>query len=136
MSIVDSIEGMFAAGDSAADAGQVLTGVASQVSAVDPGISAGLGAQDIADIDAAAPGVGAAKADSPWLPTWATKAIEPVMTSLTQAALRPRRDPVAPAAAGHGVNASAGGAMKPFQEVEKMANDDPLNGLNQWSHLF
>ncbi|MDK9586734.1 hypothetical protein [Lelliottia wanjuensis] len=127
---------LFAAGDSAAEAGKVVAGAATAAS---PEVNAALSEVGMVDMPSGSGGMVSAASnvasDSPFLPTWATKAIGPVLMSLTQAALRPQHNPIAPAG-GHGVSASAAGAMKPFQEVEKMAGDNPLDGLNQWSHLF
>ncbi|ASG63944.1 hypothetical protein CEW81_18320 [Kluyvera genomosp. 3] len=54
------------------------------------------------------------------------------------AALKPKgggaRAPVAPG--GHGVSANGGTAMQPFQQVTKMADDNPLANIHQWSNLF
>lgn len=136
---MEAVEGLFSAGDTAAEAGQVAAGAAK---AANPEVSAALSEVGMIDMPTGGGGmVSAAQSASkaamhtPGLPDWAVKAIEPVMASLTQAALRPQHNPIAPAG-GHGVSASGAGAMKPFQEIEKMAGDNPLDGLNQWSHLF
>lgn len=70
--------------------------------------------------------------------SWWEKAIMQSMPSIMGAAMKPksagRSAPVAPG--GHGVQASGGTAMQPFQEVAKLADDNPLANIHQWSNLF
>jgi len=69
--------------------------------------------------------------------SWWEKGIEKAMPSIMGAAMRPKgqgHSPVAPS--GHGVTANAATAMQPFQEVTKLADDNPLAGIHQWSNLF
>lgn len=69
--------------------------------------------------------------------SWWEKGIEKAMPSIMGAAMRPKGQgysPVAPS--GHGVTANAATAMQPFQEVTKLADNNPLAGIHQWSNLF
>lgn len=70
--------------------------------------------------------------------SWWEKAIKQSMPTIMGAAMKPQgvepRAPVAPG--GHGVQASGGTAMQPFQEVTKLADDNPLANIHQWSNLF
>lgn len=68
---------------------------------------------------------------------WWEKGIQQMMPAIMGATLRPKQQRQAPVApGGHGVQASGGTAMQPFQEVTKMADDNPLAGIHQWSNLF
>lgn len=69
--------------------------------------------------------------------SWWEKGIEKAMPSIMGAAMRPQRQQNAPVSpSGHGVTANAATAMQPFQEVTKLASDNPLENLHQWSNLF
>ncbi|WP_436324401.1 hypothetical protein [Enterobacter cloacae] len=68
---------------------------------------------------------------------WWEKGIEKAMPSIMGAAMRPKAQHMSPVApSGHGVTANPAPAMQPFQEVDKLANEDPLQNLHQWSNLF
>lgn len=120
-------------GDTAAEAKQVV-GSAAKVSATDPGLSIGLSPEDIAGIDAAAPGVGS----SAWgLSDWASEALQPVMATIMQSAMRPHAQQRAPlGGSGHGVQASAGSNGSVINEIESMAGGDPLQGLTGFKNLL
>ena len=69
--------------------------------------------------------------------SWWEKGIEKAMPSIMGAAMMPKRQQNAPVApGGHAVQANPAPAMQPFQEVDKLANEDPLQNLHQWSNLF
>lgn len=113
-------------------------GDAAKVAADDPGIGAGLASQDIADIDAASPA--ASGAASPFLPGWATQALQPMMKSMMGAAMRPSglggagNTPMAPSGHGVSVNATSNGQV--VSELGKAAGGDPLNGLTGFKNLL
>lgn len=68
---------------------------------------------------------------------WWEKGIKQMMPAIMGASLKPKQQlhaPVSPG--GHGIQASGGTAMQPFQEVTKMADDNPLSNIHQWSNLF
>lgn len=68
---------------------------------------------------------------------WWEKGITQMMPSIMGAAMRPKPQQHAPVApSGHGVQVNTSGMMKPFDEVQKMADDNPLSGIHQWSNLF
>lgn len=130
---LDAAMEFMGAGDTAAEAKQVV-GSAASVSATDPGIALGLGADDIAGIDAAVPGVGS----SAWgLSDWASEALQPVMTTIMQSAMRPHPQQRAPlGGSGHGVQANTGSYGQVLSEVGKAAGGDPLQGLSGFKNLL
>lgn len=119
---VDDVEQFFGDGDTVQQAGQVA-------------------AQTVPDTPAmTGQGMTAANPQQAGMTksSWWEKGIQQMMPSIMGAALRPKNTgvnaPVAPG--GHGVQASGGTAMQPFQEVTKMADDNPLANIHQWSNLF
>jgi hypothetical protein len=69
--------------------------------------------------------------------SWATRGLSAAMPSIMGMAKGGRSmggSSVAPS--GKGVSANTNGLMEPFEQVTKMANDNPLGSINQWSNLF
>lgn len=127
----DAVEGLFGMGDTA--------GQATTVAHSDPGLSAGLSAEEIGglDADAAQPGAAEQALSAEDADSWVGDALKPAMQGILGAAMRPHAQAhAAPATPGHGINASGGSAMEPFKQVLSMADDNPLANLHQWSNLF
>lgn len=123
---IDDVEQYFSAGDTPQQAQQVAADTVNQI----PNMTNG-------DATKGAPGqvggAGAAKTK----PSWWEKAITGSMPAIMGAAMKQKPQIHAPmASAGHGVQANTQGIMAPFQEVERMADNNPLSNIHQWSNLF
>lgn len=70
--------------------------------------------------------------------SWVSDALKPAMTSILGAAMRPKpmQHAVGGAGGAGGISASGNGALAPFNEVTKMADNNPLDDLHSWANLF
>ncbi|ECA8969611.1 hypothetical protein ETB55_04420 [Salmonella enterica subsp. enterica serovar Omuna] len=132
--MIDEIEGILGAGDSAADAGSVVNGVVNAI----PSVSEMVG------------GVGAAVSEEPvgisagsslpgasYFNDWSGKSLEPIMKRLAVASLMPKRAVTAPlGGSGHGVSANASSNGQVIGQVESLAGGDPLQGLSGFKNLL
>lgn len=93
-------------------------------------MSEGFGFGDVSE-------VASTKGSSPDGTSWWEKGVKQMMPSIMGAAMKPKPQQHAPVApSGHGVQVNTSGIMKPFDEVQQMANDNPLSGIHQWSNTF
>jgi hypothetical protein len=124
---VDSVEQFMGMGDTPAQAQQAVNGTVP----LTPGQSGvGMSAESPAQAGLSNQAAGAAS-------NWWEKAVQGMMPTIMGAAMRPHNSPIAPVApGGHAVQASGGTAMQPFEEVTKMASNNPLANIHQWSNLF
>lgn len=68
---------------------------------------------------------------------WLGKVLGPAMQSIMGTAMKPKSTMRAPlGGGGHGVNASGGTAAKVPDTIMKLASDDPLSNIQQFSRLF
>ncbi|CAI1768784.1 Uncharacterised protein [Serratia quinivorans] len=116
---MEEVEGLFSSGGA--------------IAADDPGLAAGLSSDDISQIDAMSAAPAAKGKSAGGDDAWVEDALKGVMGQLMRPTPQPRSSPIAP---GHAINANAATVMKPFDEVQKMANDNPLDSLNKWAGMF
>ena len=128
---VNDVGRFFGVGDTAQQAGQVAAGTVPDTPAMT--------GQGMTASNPQAAGLTASNPQAAGMTksSWWEKGIEQMMPAIMGATLRPKQQRQAPVApGGHGITASGSTAMQPFQEVTKMADDNPLAGIHQWSNLF
>lgn len=129
---VDSVETMMGMGDKPQQIAATANTVAMDVGGYDaPAANGGVmtvGSNAVSGL------VGGAEDEN----SWVSDALKPAMTSILGAAMRPKpmQHAVGGAGGAGGISASGNGALAPFNEVTKMAGNNPLDDLHAWANLF
>lgn len=129
---VDSVETLMGMGDKPQQIAATANTVAQDVGGYD--MPAANGGVMTVGSNAASGLVGSPEDEN----SWVGDALKGAMPAILGAAMRPKpmQHAAAGGAGGSGISASGNGALAPFNEVTKMADNNPLDDIHSWANLF